>query len=88
MLYGFARRLLSPFLRGIYRLQVKGEEYIPKDGKVILCSNHKSVLDPCLLAISVRKRQIFYMAKSELFEGRWGALLRSLGAFPVSSKCW
>ena len=83
MLYGFARRLLSPFLRGIYRLQVKGEEYIPKDGKVILCSNHKSVLDPCLLAISVRKRQIFYMAKSELFEGRWGALLRRLGAFPV-----
>ena len=83
MLYGFARGLLSPFLRAIYRLQVEGEEHIPKDGKVILCSNHKSVLDPCLLAISVRKRQIFYMAKSELFEGRWGNLLRRLGAFPV-----
>lgn len=90
MLYGFGRRVLSPFLRRIYHLNVVGEENIPACGKVILCSNHCSLLDPCFLGISVRKRQIFYMAKSELFEchGKWvGGLLRRLGAFPVRRDC-
>lgn len=83
MLYGFARGLLSPFLSTLYRLRVVGAEHIPSSGKVILCCNHRSVMDPCLLGAAVKQRQIFYMAKSELFTKRWDGLLRRLGAFPV-----
>ena len=86
MLYRFGRRLLGPFFRGMYRMKIQGRQHIPQEGKLILCCNHQSLLDPCLLSIAVPKRQVYYMAKSELFEnhGKWfGGLLRRLGAFPV-----
>ncbi|MDF2632707.1 MAG: hypothetical protein K0Q85_1303, partial [Caproiciproducens sp.] len=53
--------------------------------KLIVCSNHKSVIDPVFLAIPF-KRQIRYMAKSELFQehGKLASwFLYKMGAFPV-----
>lgn len=51
--------------------------------KVIVCANHKSLLDPIFLAISMPQR-IYFMAKKELFDKPLlGGLLRALGAFPV-----
>ena len=85
MLYRFGRRLLGPFFRGMYRMKIQGRQHIPQEGKLILCCNHQSLLDPCLLSIAVPKRQVYYMAKSELFEnhGKWfGGLLRRLGGVP------
>lgn len=56
---------------------------IPEEGKVIICSNHLSLKDPPMLALDT-KRQIFYMAKSELFENKFvGPLITALGAFSV-----
>lgn len=85
MLYAAARVLLFPLVKLFFRLEVKGAENIPQTGKVILCSNHKSVFDPIFLAVKC-KRQIRYMAKSEFFEIH-GAFVRrlfyALGAFPV-----
>ena len=50
---------------------------------MLLCSNHVAMKDPVMLGI-VQKRQVFYMAKEELFRnGFIGGLLRRLGAFPV-----
>lgn len=85
MLYRFAVRILTPLAKWIYRLQVKGAENIPKEGKLILCCNHKSVADPILLSVAF-ERQIRYMAKSELFEdhGKFvKCMMNHLGAFPV-----
>ncbi len=61
-----------------------GREYIPKDGPVIIASNHRSFFDPFLIATMVR-RPMYYVAKREMFEyHRWLAwLLGALGAFPV-----
>ena len=70
----------------LFWVRYRGLRNIPKSGKLIVCSNHKSVFDPFLLAIPFR-RQIRYMAKSELFtdHGRLaGLVLKLLGAFPVS----
>jgi 1-acyl-sn-glycerol-3-phosphate acyltransferase len=85
MLYFICRNIAGFFLRLIYRINFKGTENIPSKGKLILCSNHKSLIDPILLAIPF-KRQIRYMAKSELFEDHgkissW--FLYKMGAFPV-----
>ncbi|HHV32100.1 lysophospholipid acyltransferase family protein [Caproiciproducens sp. LBM24188] len=85
MFYLFWLRLLTPLAKLIFPFQIKGAENIPRDGKLIVCSNHKSLIDPFLLAVPFH-RPIRFMAKSELFLehgalARW--LLYQMGAFPV-----
>lgn len=87
MFYFFWLRVLTPLAKLIYPFRVEGRENIPVGtaGKLIVCSNHKSVIDPFLLATPFH-RQIRYMAKSELFldhgpVARW--VLFKCGAFPV-----
>ena len=69
----------------ICRLEVRGRENIPQEGKVLLVANHRSYLDPPLVAFAVKKRPVFFMAKSELFEMPvLGSLIKHWGnAFPV-----
>lgn len=82
-LYGFARGILLVIFKLIFRVEVYGIENIPTEGKMIICSNHVSMLDPITVAISVPRR-IYFMAKKELFEKKFfGSLLEKLGAFPV-----
>lgn len=85
MFYFSCLRFLSFLARRFFQIEYKGIENIPSEGKLIVCCNHKSVMDPLFLAAPF-KRQIRYMAKSELFEDhgavfRW--ILYHLGAFPV-----
>ena len=83
-LYFFLLRLLGPLARLVFRVEYRGTEHIPRDGALIVCANHRSVIDPLLLAVPFR-RPIRYMAKSELFEdhGRLAAwVLYAMGAFP------
>jgi 1-acyl-sn-glycerol-3-phosphate acyltransferase len=83
--YQFWLRVLTPIGRLLFWVNYKGTKNIPKHGKLIVCSNHKSVFDPFLLAIPFR-RQIQYMAKTELFTDHGilaRAVLLALGAFPV-----
>lgn len=83
MLYNFAVVLLKIICIPIFRIRVKGLENMKEIDKVIVCANHKSLLDPIFLAISMPQR-IYFMAKKELFDKHFlGGLLRALGAFPV-----
>lgn len=78
-------RLLGPLARLAFGVRYRGTENIPEGGPLIVCCNHRSVIDPLLLAVPFR-RQLRFMAKSELFEdhGRLAAwFLRTAGAFPV-----
>ena len=82
-LYKVAKFLLSPLLFVLYRVKVIGLENVPKSGRVVLCSNHISNMDPILLAVAI-KRQIFFMAKEELFKNKFlGKLIKILGGFPI-----
>ncbi len=82
-LYAVGQFLLRLFYMPVYRLKVIGRENLPAEGPVLVCCNHVAVKDPVLLGISLR-RQVFYMAKEELFKNWFiGGLLRKLGAFPV-----
>ncbi|MEY8303106.1 lysophospholipid acyltransferase family protein [Anaerosalibacter bizertensis] len=72
--------------RIIFRFKVTGKHNIPKEGKVILCSNHISDLDPLILGLAI-PRNIRFMAKKELFENKFlGGLVNALGAFPVDRE--
>ncbi|WP_457567730.1 lysophospholipid acyltransferase family protein [Desulfurobacterium sp.] len=49
-------------------LQVEGRENVPEEGPVLIVSNHRSFVDPPLIAYAVMKRPVFFMAKEELFK--------------------
>lgn len=84
--YSFAKSILSVIFKIMFRIEVIGVENVPAEGKIIICSNHVSMLDPITVAISVPRR-IYFMAKKELFENKFlGSLLRTLGAFPVDRE--
>ncbi|NIK67691.1 MULTISPECIES: lysophospholipid acyltransferase family protein [unclassified Paenibacillus] len=83
MLYGIFRAVFNVLYGLLFRLEVRGLENIPKEGSVILCSNHISLLDPPAVGIRV-PRKVHYMAKDELFKiPVFGSLIRAWGAFPV-----
>jgi 1-acyl-sn-glycerol-3-phosphate acyltransferase len=83
LIYWLSRALLQPFFLVYFRLKRIGMEHIPKDGALIIASNHRSFMDPWVIGMMLR-RPIYYVAKTELFHHRAVAwLLSSLGAFPV-----
>ncbi|WP_457679330.1 lysophospholipid acyltransferase family protein [Thermovibrio sp.] len=76
---------VARLIGAVCRLEVQGRENIPETGKVLLVANHRSYLDPPLVAYAVKKRPVFFMAKAELFETPiLGSLIKHWGnAFPV-----
>lgn len=85
-LYSFIRALLSIVFKIVFRINIIGIENIPSKGKIIICSNHVSMLDPITVAISIPRR-IYFMAKKELFDNKLlGKLLNRLGAFAVDRE--
>jgi 1-acyl-sn-glycerol-3-phosphate acyltransferase len=80
--YLIAAVVVKPLMRTWFRIRLEGEEHIPPVGPVILASNHRSNMDPVLLASALR-RPVAFMAKAELFVGPLGWILRWIGQFPV-----
>jgi 1-acyl-sn-glycerol-3-phosphate acyltransferase len=83
VVYWLARAVLVPFFRLYFRMDRIGREHIPATGPVIVAANHRSFLDPFVIA-TMANRPMHYVAKRELFVRRWqGWILNALGAFPV-----
>jgi 1-acyl-sn-glycerol-3-phosphate acyltransferase len=80
--YLLAAAVVKPLMRTWFRIRVEGETNIPRAGPVILASNHRSNMDPVLLASAV-ERPVAFMAKAELFVWPLGSILRWIGQFPV-----
>src|SRR5215213_11718586 len=82
LIYWLVRGILQPFFHVYFRLSRIGREHIPAEGPVILASNHRSFLDPFVIAVMAR-RPIYFVAKKELFLRHpiiaWW--LNALGAF-------
>lgn len=71
------------FTSYMFDFKVYGAENIPKQGGVLLISNHQSFLDPVLLGVKTT-RPVSYIAKSELFEHpAFNWLIRKLNSFPI-----
>jgi len=83
MLYVFSRSIVRFVYRLLFRLETRGISNIPREGPVILCSNHTSALDPFTLGAMV-PRKVHYMAKDKLFKVPVvSTVIRAWGAFPV-----
>ena len=83
---GPARTLGGLPLRWWFDLRVTGIEHVPRAGGAILAMNHESALDVPLAVIAC-PRKITFMAKRELFKGRFAAYwLNAFGAFRVERE--
>ena len=82
--YFVVRGLLTGFVRAIFRIEIIGAENEPQTGAHLVCANHMSLWDPVTIGACLKKRQVRFMAKAELFKiPLLGGIIRALGAFPV-----
>ncbi|MET0961032.1 MAG: lysophospholipid acyltransferase family protein [Psychrobacillus psychrotolerans] len=82
-LYSFAKTVVFSALKPLYRFEVIGTEHFPKDGGILLCSNHINALDPPVVGI-LAPRPVHFMAKAELFNiPLLKGILPGVNAFPV-----
>jgi 1-acyl-sn-glycerol-3-phosphate acyltransferase len=88
VLYRATQLIGYPLLRGYFRPEVTGREFVPPKGAAIMAANHLSAADQVVTPISAH-RQVVYFAKAEYFtqpgvRGRIRArVFRELGHVPV-----
>jgi 1-acyl-sn-glycerol-3-phosphate acyltransferase len=81
--YLLAATISWPVVKGGFRLRARGTEHLPEGG-FVLAANHTSNFDPWPLALPLfPRRQLRFMAKSELFNPILKPILLGGGAFPV-----
>ncbi len=88
MLKFFARILLAPVTRLVFRPRIIGRHNVPKSGAVLIASNHLSFADSIVITL-VAPRSVSFLAKASYFTGTGfrGAMSRAffsgVGAIPV-----
>ncbi len=83
LLYRFLYPGVIGLFRFIFRPRFYGKENIPKDGAFLFAGNHIKFLD-CLMVIASTKRCVHFLAKAELFRGRFANwFLHTAGIIPV-----
>ena len=82
-LYLLIGLLSRPLMKIPFRLRAQGLEHLPEGG-FVLAANHTSNFDPWPLGMPLwPRRQLRFMAKSELFKTPLAPLLRAGGTFKV-----
>ncbi|MGN1097941.1 MAG: lysophospholipid acyltransferase family protein [Clostridia bacterium] len=83
MIYKIITALVTAFFKVVFFMKAEGRENVPKEGGLLLCTNHRSYWDPPAVAVAF-PRKLRFMAKEELFRNpAFGWLIRALGAFPI-----
>ncbi|MDV6377662.1 lysophospholipid acyltransferase family protein [Sporosarcina sp. GW1-11] len=82
-LYPLGKFLISTICYPLYRIKVIGKENFPREGGVLLCTNHIDNLDPPVVGITC-PRTVHFMAKEELFtKPILKTVLPQVQAYPV-----
>ena len=81
--YTVVVKAVKGILKVFILFKSKGKENVPQEGAFLLCSNHRSFIDPIYIAAGC-SRQLTFMGKEELFKKPLlGKLIKALGAFPI-----
>ncbi len=85
--FWFGRTCFLIYAKLFIGLRVEGRENVPRQGGLVVVSNHFSSLDPPVMGVSI-PREANYMAKKELFEKAWWfrLVILSLRAYPVDRE--
>ena len=67
-LYGVGRLLIVPTAKALWRPTITGTDNVPREGGVILASNHLSFIDSFAIPIAAPRR-VSFLAKSDYFTG-------------------
>ena len=86
LFYRIVKPLLVFLIYILFRPTVVGRKNIPKEGPLVLAGNHTKWLDPEMLCAVVKKRQVHFLAKIELFQGPVSIIAKGMGAIPVDRK--
>ncbi len=86
LFYKIVKPLLIFLIYVLFHPKVIGRDNIPKKGPLVLAGNHTKWLDPEMLCAVVRKRQVHFLAKIELFSGPASIIAKGMGAIPVDRK--
>ncbi len=82
IIYEALRALAIAVFALVARVRLRGHYNVPRQGPYIIVANHLAWTDIPLIPAYLPGK-VVYMAKEELFFGRFGWLVRLLGAFPV-----
>lgn len=81
--YALVRLTSQAAFRLLFGMTLRGMKNIPRRGKLIIASNHRSNYDPPILGGTI-PREVHFFAKEELFRTKWfGRFIGYLNAFPV-----
>lgn len=83
--YNLVQAVTQVYLIATGGLRAGGRHNIPKTGAALLVSNHLSYLDVFVIGIPLH-RPLNYVARSTLFLPGLGALIRSVGGFPIQRE--
>ena len=81
--YTILRTILKYPFKLWYNPKIIGANNIPKKGALIICANHKHVMDQCPILVST-KRMVHYMAKKEYFDGKFAWFFKMAGCISVN----
>jgi glycerol-3-phosphate O-acyltransferase / dihydroxyacetone phosphate acyltransferase len=88
MLISILKFLMRLTTLGFFKkITVRNKEIIPKDGPLMILANHPSTfMDPIVIS-TILKREVFYLAKGELFKSKFANwMLPKLNMIPVYRK--
>ena len=75
--------VVAPLFRKLFKVRAYNVEVLKQPGPLIVAANHRSYIDPPLLN-AVSPEPLVFLAKKELFEGRFkNWLFRNMNAIPV-----
>lgn len=80
--YRLFRRVMRALGWLLFGFTVHGAQRVPKEGPLILASNHHRYADPVLVSMAVPRR-IQWMAKKEVFVPPFDKFFYFIGSFPV-----
>ena len=83
--YKIFRTIVKPIYLLFYHPTIINKEVIPKEGPIIICSNHIHLFDQNLAIVSTN-RMIHYLAKKEHLDGPFGLFYKMVGCIRVDRE--
>lgn len=81
--YSVTRSVLDGLIGIFTGWQVRGRSFVPRDGGLIVASNHISYFDPPFVGTAA-VRELHFLAKEELFRPPvFGSLIRAYNSIPI-----